>query len=480
MADKVDPRTGELTTANYGWVKPTVGASVDAWGGYINTDLDGIDTTVKSVSTVANAAYPATNPSGYQTAAQVTTALPVVTTTTPAMDGTATIGSTGKWADGGHIHPTDTSRAPLASPAFTGTPSMPTGTTGVTQTAGDSSTKLATTAFVSALATGDNRIINGDMRIDQRNNGASGTAINGYTIDRWRFAAAQAGKITWGRNINAAAPPAGFPNYLGFYATTPYTPTTSEAFACNQPIEADMISDFAWGTANAQPVTLSFQAFSSLTGTFSGVVKNATPDRSYPFTFSISVANTWTKIVVNIPGDTAGTWTMSGNGVGLYLMFDLGAGATLRTTAGAWVAGSYIGVTGAVSMVTVGSTFYLTGVKLEIGSVATPYNRQSLAKSMADCQRYYQKLGGDVGGSLTFQGYVAAASGSITSVIGIAAMRAAPTVTRIGTWSSVNVSTVTYYAGISSVAHQMQGVAAGQVTWNTVDATTYLTLSAEI
>jgi hypothetical protein len=121
MADE-EPRAGELTTANYGWTKPTVGASADAWGGYINTDLDGIDSTVHAIQV----------------------SIPVVTTTTPAMDGTATIGSTGKWADGGHIHPTDTSRAPLASPALTGNPTAP------TPTAGDNDTSIATTAFVTA------------------------------------------------------------------------------------------------------------------------------------------------------------------------------------------------------------------------------------------------------------------------------------------------------------------------------------------
>ena len=116
MADD-EPRAGELTTANYGWVKPTVGDSDDAWGGYLNSDLDGIDTTVKSVSTVANAAYPATNPSGYQTAAQVTAALPIASSTTPVMDGTATVGVGVTWARADHVHPIDTSRYAASNPS---------------------------------------------------------------------------------------------------------------------------------------------------------------------------------------------------------------------------------------------------------------------------------------------------------------------------------------------------------------------------
>ena len=152
-----------------------------------------------------------------------------------------------------------------------------------------------------------------------------------------------------------------------------------------------MVSDFVWGGANAQPVTLSFWAFSSLTGMFSVVNRNAAASRAYPFTYSIPTANTWTRIVVAIPGDTSGTWTLSGNGQGVVVIFDLGSGAVYRGPAGVWAPNGYCGATGTVSVVgTNGATFYVTGVKLEIGSVATPYNRQSLAKSMADCQRYYQ------------------------------------------------------------------------------------------
>ena len=152
-----------------------------------------------------------------------------------------------------------------------------------------------------------------------------------------------------------------------------------------------MIGDFAWGTSGAQPVTLSFWARSSLTGTFTGSLTNYAGTRSYPFTFSLPAANTWTRIVITIPGDTAGTWVMSGNCGALSVTFDLGAGANFSGPAGAWASGNFVGATGAVSVVaTNAATFYVTGVKLEIGSVATPFNRQSLAKSMADCQRYYE------------------------------------------------------------------------------------------
>jgi hypothetical protein len=242
--------------------------------------------------------------------------------------------------------------------------------------------------FAARPMIGDNRIINGDMRIDQRNNGAAGTAVNVYTVDRWTYSASQAGKFDWGRNnVNLAW----FPYALAFVAVGGWASAANDSFSVFQPIEADMISDFAWGTANAQPVTLSFWAASSLTGTFSGAVKNYAATRSYPFTFSIPTAATWTKITLTIPGDTGGTWVMSGNAGALYVQFDLGCGANNRGPANVWASAAYSGVTGSVSVVaTNNANFFLTGVKLEVGSVATPYNRQSLAKSMADCQRYYQ------------------------------------------------------------------------------------------
>ena len=279
-------------------------------------------------------------------------------------------------------------------------------------------------SIVSYYPIGDNRICNGDMRIDQRNNGASGQAA-GYTVDRWQYMAAQAGKIGWGRNLNAVTPPPAFPYCLGGQTLSAYTPLAADYFGFVQPVEADAISDFQWGTAQAQPVTLSFWALATVAGTHSGAIRNGDGSRAYPFTFTLPLS-VWTKIVVTIPGDTAGTWVLSGNAAGAIVGFDLGSGANFRGPAGAWSgAGNFVGATGAVRVVsTTSAQFFVTGVKLEIGSVATPFNRQSLAKSMADCQRYYQVLS-----AIWFQTYAITGTGFGQSWSNIVSMRAAPTMT---------------------------------------------------
>jgi hypothetical protein len=274
---------------------------------------------------------------------------------------------------------------------------------------------------------GDNRIINGDMRIDQRWNGASINQSN-YSVDRWEFGATVSALGNCGQNFNAAVGPVGFPYCLGFQSSSAHSSAATEALIIAQSIEADMVSDFAWGTPNAQPVTLSFWANSSLTGTFSGSIRNYPATRAYPFTFSLPTANVWVKFTVTIPGDTAGTWVMSGNGGALSLSFDYGSGSNFRGPAGVWASANYTAATGAVSVVaTNGASLYLTGVKLEIGSVATPYNRQSPAKSLADCQRYYQVIS-----PMIIQGYSTAGAGIYFGwPLGIV-MRATPTLSLLG------------------------------------------------
>jgi hypothetical protein len=237
-----------------------------------------------------------------------------------------------------------------------------------------------------------NRIINGACVIDQRNAGASVTPANGtYTLDRWKCYQTTASKFSVQQNAGSVTPPAGFTNYLGITSLSAYSVSASDYYTLQQPIEAFNAADLAWGTANAKTVTLSFWVRSSLTGTFGGSIFNAAGDRSYPFTYTVSSANTWTTISVTIAGDTSGSWGTT-TGISLQICFSLGAGSTYSGTAGAWASTLYTSATGATSVVgTNGATFYITGVQLEAGTTASPFEYRLYGTELALCQRYYEK-----------------------------------------------------------------------------------------
>jgi hypothetical protein len=238
-----------------------------------------------------------------------------------------------------------------------------------------------------------NRIINGAMVIDQRNAGAEvNPAVSGsYYLDRWVTNATVASKFKIGQNAGSVTPPAGFSNYLGITSLSAYTVGAAETFTLQQRMEGFNTADLGFGTANAKTVTLSFIVYSSLTGTFGGSLRNAAGNRSYPFSYSIPVANTWTQISITIAGDTTGTWVGSTNGIGLNVFFGLGVGSTFSSTAGAWAAGNFLSATGATSVVgTNGATFYITGVQLEKGTQATSFEYRQYQQELALCQRYYE------------------------------------------------------------------------------------------
>jgi hypothetical protein len=278
--------------------------------------------------------------------------------------------------------------------------------------AGTTTINLPATSGTVGLTTGQigmkNRIINGAMVIDQRNAGASvtQTGLQQYITDRWNSFGSVTSKFSSQQNAGSVTPPVGFTNYLGNTSLSAYTVGTGEAFQIKQFIEGYNIADLAWGTANAATITLSFWVRSSLTGTFSGTIKNSASTRSYPYTYTVSAANTWEQKSVTIAGDTSGTW-LTTNGIGISLGFSLGAGASISGTAGAWAGADLYGATGATSVVgTNGATFYITGVQLELGSAATTFDFRSYGEELALCQRYFFTCGlFNFGTNAYYQGY---------------------------------------------------------------------------
>ena len=238
-----------------------------------------------------------------------------------------------------------------------------------------------------------NRIINGAMVIDQRNASTSVTInnTNAYTLDRWNVEDSTDGILSVQQVTDA---PTGFYNSLKVTVTTADASLGATQWAkLLQPIEANNVTDLDFGLSTATTITVSFWVKSSLTGTFGASILNSAENRCYPFTYTISAANTWEQKSITIPGDTTGTWIRGSTAIGLRLVFGLGVGSTYSGTAGAWTSSSFIySVTGSVNLInTLNATWQITGVQLEIGTTATPFERRLYNQELANCQRYYAK-----------------------------------------------------------------------------------------
>jgi hypothetical protein len=283
-----------------------------------------------------------------------------------------------------------------------------------------------------------NRIINGAMVISQRNGTSSVTPANSdYLVDRFYFSCSQSSKFTAQQNAGSVTPPAGFTNYLGLTSSSAYSIGASDYFFLCQPIEGFNTADLGFGTSNAKTVTLSFWVYSSITGTFGGSLRNGSASRSYPFSYTVSSANTWTQASITIAGDTTGTWVGATNGTGLNVFFSLGTGSTFSTTAGSWASGNYVSATGATSVVgTNNATFYITGVQLEKGSVATPFEYRQYGTELALSQRYYWKVTSN-GSNITGFGsgqFTSTTNGNVIFTYPVT-MRSSPTISYSGSFN---------------------------------------------
>jgi hypothetical protein len=320
-----------------------------------------------------------------------------------------------------------------------------------------------------------NRIINGAMVIDQRNAGASVTPTSGqYTLDRWQALLSQASKFSVLQNSGSIAAPDGFNNYLGVLSSSAYSLTSTDFFTIGQPIEGFNVADLGWGTANAKTVTLSFWVWSSLTGTFGGVIQNqiTASGRYYPFTYSIPVGSTWTKISVTIAGDTSGTWNKT-NSTGIYVNFGLGVGSTYSSTAGSWTGTYTLGATGATSIVSSNAARWnITGVQLEVGTQATSFEYRQYGTELALCQRYYEQYN-ITGGSGYGTGGSTISNQCRVMIPFLVQKRATPSFSSSAT-STFQVQTNNVNNSVSNLS--MSGGSFGQAAY--IFATTTITLGA--
>jgi len=324
-----------------------------------------------------------------------------------------------------------------------------------------------------------NKIINGAMEIDQRNAGASVTVNNtvgGYGLDRWYYENnSGSGVFTVQRVADA---PSGFLNSLKITTTTAdATLNATDRALIAQKIEGYNTIDLAFGSASAKTITISFWCKSSLTGTFGGVVCNNAGNRSYPFTYSVSSASTWEYKTITVTGDTTGTW-LTDNSAGVIVIWGLGVGSTYSGTAGSWAASQYLSATGGVNVIgTNSATWQITGVQLEVGSVATPFERRLYPQELAMCQRYYHYWGGSTN-IFQLRGYGVTGGGLTQVFTHPVAMRSSPTAT-IGTVTYQNAS------GAFIASNERQGIFGFSATANgdsyvTASGSNLITFSAEL
>ena len=358
------------------------------------------------------------------------------------------------------------------------------------QSAGTTKAKITSSGLQNASGSaitsqsGQNLIINGNMAIDQRNNGASVTpASGGYTLDRWQYIASQASKMTVQQSSVA---PSGFTHSTLITTSSAFSVGSTDIFGFRQNIEGLNISDLAWGTADAKTVTISFWVRSSLTGTFAGNIQNDAQDRSYVFSFTINSANTWEQKSVTVTGDTTGTW-LTTNGTGMRLGFVLGAGSSQENTAGSWHSGSARSVSGATSVVgTSGATWQITGLQLEVGDTATDFENLQYTTQLQLCQRYFStSYGNNPVGTNTWDGTfagrnynTASRSENVVNIHFPVQMRANPTLTAYskgGTSGKLVTGSITIDAsatestcalrGSNTILRAVTGASVGAAQW---------------
>jgi hypothetical protein len=260
-----------------------------------------------------------------------------------------------------------------------------------------------------------NLIINGDMRIAQRATSATITGPNAYhTVDRFIMNIDTTifnSIATMGQNLDSLTPPSDFSDYVGIQINTGTALSGNPYYNFRQQIEGNNVSHLKFGTANAKTITVSFWVRSSLTGNFSFSLRNVATNRSYVTTYNIASANTWEKKTITITGDTTGTWAVD-NTIGLTANWGLGnsSGSFSTSTLNEWLAGSYTGATTGVDLVTTtNAKWYITGVQLEVGDTATPFENRMYGTELALCQRYFCKSYNytDAVGTNTWDGTIA-------------------------------------------------------------------------
>ena len=287
--------------------------------------------------------------------------------------------------------------------------------------------------------TGRNLIINGACVIDQRNSGSSVTTSGSYPVDRFfvnnatdaTFSAQQSTDVPSGQGFTTSLKIT-FPTGDASIGTTQYA-------NIQQYIEGFNVANLGFGNSGAKTVPLSFWVKASVTGQYSYAIYNSAEDRVNPQAFTINTADTWEFKSITYTGDTTGTW-LTTNGKGLVVTLYTALGSSFLGSAG-WNSGGTFGVTGqANAMASNGNTFYITGVQLEVGDTATPFEHEDYGTTLGKCQRYFET---------SFDGGVSTTNTSNSGVVG---------------WGGYSGSTTTSFIGQAAIQYRVSKRAQPTVT----------------
>ena len=289
-----------------------------------------------------------------------------------------------------------------------------------------------------------NLIINGAQLVDQRNGGSSVT-INGtnetYVTDRFICRGESSDGVFTAEQDTTT--PDDFKNSLKIAVTTADSSIgATQSYLIRHKIEGQNVTHLNWGSSSARKCTLSFSVRSSVTGTFGGSFNNSAFDRSYPFTYTISAADTWERKEITVDGPTDGTW-LTTNGAGIIIGWSLGAGSSRIGTADAWASANYQGATGQTNLIaTNSSTLYITGIQLEVGEQATPFEHRSFGDELLRCQRYFVNYPDtSTGTNLVFMGRGNGSTQAVNVNVPMpVVMRATPTFSQIASLNAIGPS----------------------------------------
>lgn len=261
-----------------------------------------------------------------------------------------------------------------------------------------------TTAYISSVNDGPlsgarNRIINGDMKIFQRGSATTIGASSVYALDRWLFgreAGTESARFTvTSESLTSSDTPF---TSDGLRKTMKVDITTAsggisaaQSHYIMQRIEGFNVSDLVYGTSSAKTCTVSFWLKTDVKTGQMGVALYNGGNRYY--VQNINATTSWTKYTLVFPGDTSGS-IADDNTQQLTLIFTLSSGSNLQGGANSWTGNFRNSTSGQVDFTdSTSNNIYLTGVQLEVGTVATPFERRSYGQELALCQRYYQNYG---------------------------------------------------------------------------------------